>query len=366
MTTTSNLTFLALIILAVGTASPLIAAPVEITLPEMRGAMQPQVAVAPAGAIHVVFGKKETGTIYHVASRDGGRTFSKTVQVAELPKLALGMRRGPRIVATDKVIAVSAISHDDGNVHAWTSGDGGATWKESAPINDNPKSAREGLHAMTADAKGAVFATWLDLRNKGTELWGAASADGGVTWGTNALIYKSPDGHICECCHPSAAMDAQGRIAVMWRNWLGGARDMYAALSSDGGKTFSAAQKLGAGTWKLDGCPMDGGAIALNAGGQPLTTWRRGKSVYATGGTSPEQQLADSALQSIVTTGKGGTYYLWQNGDSLMLKQGAADAVRLAERGAFPAAAPVPNRGPVVVWESPANGANTILAEVLD
>lgn len=342
------------------------AKPVELIPDELRGAIQPQVAVAPAGAIHVVFGKKETGTIHHVVSSDGGRTFSKPVQVAELPKLALGMRRGPRIVATDKVVAISAISHGDGNLHAWTSSDGGATWKESANINDSPQSAREGLHAMTADAKGAVFATWLDLRNKGTELWGAASADGGATWGANALIYKSPDGHICECCHPSAAMDAKGRIAVMWRNWLGGARDMYAAISSDGGKTFAAAQKLGSGTWKLNGCPMDGGTIAFSPDGQMLTTWRREKTVFATDGTLSELRLADSALHSIVATGKGGAYYLWQDGDTLMLKKGASSPVRLADKAAFAAAASVPNRGPVVVWESQANGANTILAEVLD
>jgi len=282
--------------------------------------------------------------------------FAKSVELipAELPKLALGMRRGPRIVAADNVVAISAISHDDGNVHAWTSSDGGATWKESAHINDSPKSAREGLHAMTADGKGAVFATWLDLRNKGTELWGAASTDGGATWGANALVYQSPDGHICECCHPSAAMDAKGRVTVMWRNWLGGSRDMYAATSSDAGKTFATAQKLGTGTWKLNGCPMDGGAIALSPTGQMLTTWRREKTAFASEGTRPEQRLADSALQSVVTTGKAGAYYLWQNGDSLMLKKGASSPARLAEKAAFASAAPVPNRGPVVVWESQA------------
>ena len=60
-------------------------------------------------------------------------------------------------------------------------------------------------------------------------------------------------------------MDAQGRVAVMWRNWLNGSRDMFAALSSDGGKTFATAQKLGSGTWKLNGCPMDGGSIAVRS-----------------------------------------------------------------------------------------------------
>ena len=35
-------------------------------------------------------------------------------------------------------------------------------------VNDVPDSAREGLHAMAADANGNLFAAWLDLRSKGT------------------------------------------------------------------------------------------------------------------------------------------------------------------------------------------------------
>ena len=38
-------------------AAALTASPVEILTPELRGAVQPQVAVAPSGRIHVVFGK---------------------------------------------------------------------------------------------------------------------------------------------------------------------------------------------------------------------------------------------------------------------------------------------------------------------
>lgn len=121
---------------------------------------------------------------------------------------------------------------------------------------------------MDGNGRGAVFVTWLDLRDGGTELWSAVSPDGGATWGDNTRVYQSPAGHICECCHPSAAMDGKGRVAVMWRNWLGGSRDMYAAMSDDYGKTFAPAQKLGSGTWKLNGCPMDGGAITFDADGR--------------------------------------------------------------------------------------------------
>lgn len=339
-------------------------APVEIVPPDLHGALQPQVAVAPAGRIHVTFGKGNA--IYHTASLDAGRTFTKPAKVGELPKLALGMRRGPRIAATDKVLAITAISPTDGNLHAWASKDGGATWKAAANINDAPNSAREGLHAMAGDGKGNAFVTWLDLRNDGTELWRATSADGGATWGANALVYKSPDGHICECCHPSAAMDAQGRAAVMWRNWLGGSRDMYAALSTDGGKTFGAAQKLGSGTWKLNGCPMDGGALALDAAGNPLTVWRREKTVFASGIAGVEEQLADSSAQPVIVNGKGGTFALWESAGGMMLRKGNAGAVRFADGARFAAVAVLPKGGAIIVWESHAHGEATLLAETVE
>lgn len=345
-------------------AAPTEAAPVAVLPAEFEGAVQPQVAVAPSGMIHVTFGKESS--VYHVASKDGGRTFSEPVQVGELSKFALGMRRGPRIAATNQVVAITAISHEKGDVQSWNSTDGGASWNAGANINDVPKSAREGLHAMAGSGQGSVLVTWLDLRNKGTELWSATSSDGGINWGANTLVYRSPDGHICECCHPSAAMDGHDRAAVMWRNWLGGSRDMYAALSADGGKTFAAAQKLGTGTWKLEGCPMDGGSIALVPGGKMLTAWRREKTAFATENKGPEQRLSDSALQPAVIAGKKGAFHLWENDGGLMLKKGSASPARFAEKAAFASGASTPAGGAVIIWESAATGPKTLLASSID
>jgi len=339
------------------------AAPIEITPPELRGAVQPQVAVAPRGRIHVVFGKDNA--IFHTASADG-RGFSAPVKVGELDKLALRMRRGPRISATDKIIVVTAISHTEGNLHSWTSADGGATWKEGAKVNNADKSAREGLHSMAGDGKGFVFATWLDLRNTGTELWSAASRDGGATWGANTRVYQSPDGHIFECCQPSAAVDAQGHVAVMWRNWLGGSRDLYLTTSADGGKTFAAAQKLGTGTWKLNGCPMDGGAVAFNPLGKPLAVWRREKTVLVSETPATERRLSEAAAQPVVAYGKGVAYLVWEQGSGLMLLRGSSAPVRFAEKAAAASIAATPDRGPIVVWESTVTEPRTLLAERLE
>jgi hypothetical protein len=60
---------------------------------------------------------------------------------------------------------------------------------------------------MATGGNGLIFTTWLDLRAQGTRLYGSTSTDGGATWSPNALVYESPSGSVCECCHPSAAVD---------------------------------------------------------------------------------------------------------------------------------------------------------------
>ncbi len=77
------------------------------------------------------------------------------------------------------------------------------------------------------------------------------------------------------------AFAPNGDLDVMWRNALDGSRDMYLISSHDGGKTFGGAEKQGAGTWKLNACPMDGGGVAFTAQGTVVTTWRaRANDVY--------------------------------------------------------------------------------------
>ena len=86
---------------------------VEILPPALRGAVQPQVAVAPDGRTFIAFGKG--GSLY-AAAGDASLVFRAPVEIATLPKLALGMRRGPRITA-GRTIVVSAISHEEGNLY---------------------------------------------------------------------------------------------------------------------------------------------------------------------------------------------------------------------------------------------------------
>lgn len=310
---------------------------------------QPQLAVSGKTAA-VTFGAGNT--IYFASSADEGKTFSTPVKVAEPGVISLGMHRGPRIAISGSTIVISAVGGKegkgkDGDLIAWRSTDGGKTWLHGVTVNDVPNAAREGLHTMAAGANNLLFAAWLDLRGKGTKLYGAISTDGGAHWEPNRLVYESPDGTICQCCHPSAVISPTGEIYVMWRNALGGSRDMYVGRSTDHGKTFHTA-KLGQDTWQLNACPMDGGSVALDSRGQLQSAWRRADTIYDAEAGSQEIAIGKGKNPSM-TYSANGPYIAWSEGANLMLrKPGQKDAQVLAE-GTFVNLA---GSGPVyAAWE---------------
>ncbi len=338
---------------------------VEIVPPSLPGALQPQVAVEAKGEIHVVFGQKD-GAIYHTLSTDDARTFRAPVKIGALPKLALGMHRGPRIAVAGGRVVVTAISHEGGDLLAWTSADSGVSWKGPAKVNTAPKSAREGLHAMAGSGERVAVA-WLDLRNGGTELWGALSKNGGASWEPDARIYQSPDGSICQCCAPSLAFGPGGELAAMWRNSMGGARDLYTALSRDGGQTFGPTEKLGTGTWKLNACPMDGGGISFPRAepGKPFTVWRRDSTLYRARPSAPEESLGEGRDAAIASTSRG-VVLAWQSKAGLLVRlPGETPRLLDAKGGAASLAAAPDGSFAVIVWESGSKDAPVLKAEIV-
>jgi hypothetical protein len=330
-------------------ARPL-AATERITAAEFHAAKQPQVAINSEGTIYVVFGKHES--VYITRSDDNGGSFSDPMQVATLPKLALGMRRGPRIATAGQNVIVTAISHETGNLYTWRSTDRGRSWSESKRINSVAKSAVEGLHDLGSDGKDRIAALWLDLRSGKTELWASVSNDRGETWRSNSLVYRSSDLSICECCHPSIAFTASGEIVAMWRNSLNGSRDIYRAGSFNGGESFSAATKIGTGTWKLQACPMDGGDLVVD-GERVFYTWRRDRTILATTDLASETVISDTGTHPVAVRTAAGIGIIWQSEGSLFwLAPGHPEKKMFSPNAAFASSAWHPLRkGSIVVWE---------------
>jgi hypothetical protein len=310
--------------------------PVSPALPNL----QPQLAAA-RGLTVLTFASGDT--IRLARSTDGGRTWSEPAQVAVLPKLLARRHRGPRAVIIGNTVLVTAIATGS-DLYCWRSTDGGRTWSKPAVVNDVPKSAEEGLDAIAADADGHVAAAWLDDRIAGGKrLWGAFSNDAGATWSKNVMLYESPSGTICQCCHPSLVALGHGDFAVMWRNAIDGSRDFYVLRLHDG-KPEGAAAKQGEGTWKIDACPMDGGGIVLDHG-SIVTAWRREHNIFLARPGERETDLG-AGQDVALAEGREGPIAIWvQNG--AIVEQGH----RLADHGAFPAIVALPSGGLLAAWE---------------
>jgi BNR repeat-like domain len=314
----------------------------KLSLVIAKGQM-PAITKDNSGKLHVAYGTGDS--IMYVYSTDNGSSFSSPALINVLPQLAASHMRGPQIAASDKGLTVIACN-EPGNIFSYTADDLGK-WSAGAKVNDVDTVSKEGLMALHAEKQNA-FAVWLDLRDKHNKIYGAKSTDAGKTWSANKMIYTSPDTTVCECCKPSVLVRGS-HVYVMFRNWLNGNRDLYLVQSDDTGSTFGQAQKLGNGNWALDGCPMDGGALAINATGNLQTVWRRKDKIFSCVPGEAELELGEGKSCTLeIVDGK--MVYAWVNAGELVCVLPGEKKILLG-KGQLPALKAINERQLICIWE---------------
>lgn len=283
----------------------------------------PALAKDNSNNIHLVYGIGDS--IMYTSSADGDTTFIEPMLVDTLADLVDFATRGPQIAATKNGVTIIAVNQQ-GDIFSYKKDQSGK-WLKAGKVNDIDTTNKEGFLALSSDGNDNLFAIWPDLRdNNRNKIYGAQSTDGGQTWNTNKLVYASPDSTVCECCRPSVLMH-ENHVYVMFRNFLNGNRDLYLIQSDDAGATFGAAQKLGNGSWQLDGCPMDGGSISMNAQ-NVQTVWRRRDSIFSAIPGKAEQFIS-IGKGCTVAAKENTTVYAWVKDGKIVYKinDGAAQII---------------------------------------
>jgi hypothetical protein len=166
----------------------------------------------------------------------------------------------------------------DYDVATSISTDAGATWSvPKFPYSD--RTAAEHGFAAIVPVDGAAGIVWLDGRDYVKK---AEQALYPQKSGNFSLRYTRMqrdgsmeaeqviDSNTCTCCWPSVAVSSAGPLTV-WRGRTDDEiRDNQISLLRDG--KWSAAMALGAEGWKIEGCPVNGPALAAN-GKQVVATW---------------------------------------------------------------------------------------------
>jgi hypothetical protein len=195
-------------------------------------------------------------------------------------------------VAPDGTVYVGWTARVEGAKHASTlqlsaSRDGGRSFAAPVKVNDDARPAAHGMHSLAAAADGRIYLAWLDERNvappppaapnaahqhkeSNREVFFAVSADGGRTFEANQRLASE----VCPCCKTSIATGADGRVYASWRQVLPGEfRHIAVAASGDGGRTFSPPVIVNDDRWQIAGCPVSGAALSVAANGTLSVLW---------------------------------------------------------------------------------------------
>jgi hypothetical protein len=248
--------------------------------------------------------------IFVATSTDGGATFGSPVQVnrvagearvsgEEPPRIALVPRRG---AAPEVVIVWTAKAGTTWKLLSARSLDGGSTYSASAPVPGSDSEGSRGWESVAVDATGRVSVLWLDHRDliaaDGTHQHNATAASGAALApmvmpkgdpteraGLSQLMFASLPGatgrttalsiarSVCYCCKTALAVSGDAVYAA-WRHvYPSGERDIAFTMSTNGGRTFAAPVRVSDDRWKLDGCPDNGPAMAIDASRRAHVVW---------------------------------------------------------------------------------------------
>jgi len=239
-------------------------------------------AFGPDGALWLAWAAG--GRISVAKSLDLGRTFSPAVAVNPQPlRLDTGPDERPKIVVDPqgRIYVAYAIFKDNaynGEVFYSRSVDKGASFVPPRPITNNRESQR--FEGLALDPSGALFAAWLDKRNRvpakqkgeaypGAGLAFAWSRDGGVTF-THARIAHD---NTCECCRLAVAFAGPGRPVIMFRNIFDGHVRDHAVITFADAQTPGPIYRVSVDDWEIDACPHQGPSLAVASDGAYHAAW---------------------------------------------------------------------------------------------
>jgi len=286
--------------------------PVQISAPGVDAA-EPVTAAAGDGSFYVAWVNheaKQADVMLARFNQDGAMQGSPirvnrqqgvaTAWRGDQPSIAVAPEGAVYVLWTARVEAGGKQGTD---VYLSVSNDRGQSFASEVKVNDDKAPGAHGMHSLAVATDGRIYAAWLDERNVHTpkpstkadghhmesnrDLYLSYSTDGGRTFSANQKVASE----VCPCCKTALAVSVDGTLYAGWRQVLPGSfRHIAVASSTDGGTNFSKPAIVSDDHWVLQGCPVSGPSLSVDrASGSLKVVW------YAAGeGNAPGIYFAES------------------------------------------------------------------------
>jgi hypothetical protein len=261
----------------------------ELPSPAGQGSGQPNLAVSPDGHVYLSWierlGEGRFSLRFATVEKDG---WSTPRVIAEGSNWFVNWADFPSMIALpDGSLAAHWLVKSGQGTYEYDvtisrSFDGGKTWdKPFVPHRDGAK-AEHGFVSLFAAKDGSLAAVWLDGREMKPVEGSHNHGHGNMTLRyvkikrDGALVDDAAlDMRVCECCQTSAAMTADGPV-VVYRDRSEAEKEIrdISIVRLTGGK-WSAPRPVFQDGWQLNGCPVNGPAVAA-AGRRVAVAWFTG------------------------------------------------------------------------------------------
>lgn len=238
---------------------------------------------APDGTLLAVAKQGEHVMVYR--SSDEGRSWSPLAVVNAQPEAisADGENRPKIAFAADGGLLVSWThpfpKPNTGSIRFARATDG-QTFSPVQTVHRDSAEITHRFESLLVMPDNRVILAWIDKRDleaakankapwRGAGIYAAVSSDGGRSFQPE---HKLAD-HSCECCRVTSAIDADGAPLFMWRHvFEPNERDhALARLKPDG--TVESVQRATFDRWKVDGCPHHGPSLVVDERGVRHAVW---------------------------------------------------------------------------------------------
>ena len=244
--------------------------------PAIGDSREPELTATPEGRIILSWVERvgEKRYALRMATRDDGG-WSEARTVAEGENWFVNWADFPSVISLDDGslaahwLVKSGTATYAYNVNIAFSRDHGKTWgKPVVPHLDNTQT-EHGFVSLVPLRNSRLGAVWLDGRNmkdmkddhdEGKPLpvsmtlrYAVIDASGKIS--DDAQL----DERVCECCQTSAAVTADGVLAIYRDRSQNEVRDIYSVRQA--GNNWSSPQAVHADNWEINGCPVNGPSV---------------------------------------------------------------------------------------------------------
>src|SRR5262245_732164 len=183
------------------------------------------------------------------------------VSPADFPSLAV---LSDGTLAATWLVATGGPDSEAYDINIAFSKDGGTTWGKPVVPHRDTKKRQHGFLSLVPTSDAKLAAIWLDGRNMPSEeegnmalMYTTVAANG--TLGPEMQI----DNRTCECCKTGLASTADGGLVAVYRDRSAKEiRDISISRFANG--KWSPPEDLSKDGWEIDGCPVNGPAVASN------------------------------------------------------------------------------------------------------